>query len=224
MDVYLEVGKKRTFAGAVDWPGWCRSARDEEAALQALCYYGPRYALAMQNEGIAFKAVCRGGDFHIVERLEGNGTTDFGAPGAPPAADQRALDALELAHYEAVLRACWAALEDAAAAAAGKDLRLGPRGGGRSLEKIVEHVYEAHRAYVRRIGWKVSNPKLAETRDMLEQSRREALDALEAAAQNGARAGGPRGGANWTPRYFIRRSAWHVLDHAWEIEDRIIDA
>ena len=33
IDVYLEIGKKRTFAGAIDWPGWCRSGRDEGAAL-----------------------------------------------------------------------------------------------------------------------------------------------------------------------------------------------
>jgi hypothetical protein len=31
---------------------------------------------------------------------------------------------------------------------------------------------------------------------------------------------GPRGGVRWTARYYVRRSAWHVLDHAWEIEDR----
>ena len=24
----------------------------------------------------------------------------------------------------------------------------------------------------------------------------------------------------WSPRYAVRRAAWHVLDHAWEIEDR----
>ena len=24
----------------------------------------------------------------------------------------------------------------------------------------------------------------------------------------------------WSPRYAVRRAAWHVLDHAWEIKDR----
>ena len=24
----------------------------------------------------------------------------------------------------------------------------------------------------------------------------------------------------WTARYFLRRAAWHVLDHVWEIEDK----
>ena len=30
VETYLEVGAKRVFAGALDWPGWCRSARREE--------------------------------------------------------------------------------------------------------------------------------------------------------------------------------------------------
>jgi hypothetical protein len=43
-EVYLEVGQKKIFAGALDWPGWCRSGRDEEAALATLVEYAPRYS------------------------------------------------------------------------------------------------------------------------------------------------------------------------------------
>jgi hypothetical protein len=32
--------------------------------------------------------------------------------------------------------------------------------------------------------------------------------------------GGGDSGAAWAPRYLIRRTAWHVLDHAWELEDK----
>jgi hypothetical protein len=32
---------------------------------------------------------------------------------------------------------------------------------------------------------------------------------------------GPRGGERWPALFAIRRSAWHALDHAWEIEDRL---
>jgi len=35
-DGYLEIGKKRIVACALDWPGWARSARTEELALAAL--------------------------------------------------------------------------------------------------------------------------------------------------------------------------------------------
>jgi hypothetical protein len=47
------------------------------------------------------------------------------------------------------------------------------------------------------------------------------LDGLTAAAQGKIPAQGPRGGKRWSPRYFVRRVAWHVLDHAWELEDRL---
>jgi hypothetical protein len=36
-----------------------------------------------------------------------------------------------------------------------------------------------------------------------------------------ASAGGTQfGEKRWPPRYVARRMAWHLLDHAWEIEDR----
>ena len=37
--IYLEIGSRRTFAAALDWPGWCRMGRDEPAARQALYDY-----------------------------------------------------------------------------------------------------------------------------------------------------------------------------------------
>ena len=46
------------------------------------------------------------------------------------------------------------------------------------------------------------------------------LAGLAAAARSEIPARGPRGGLRWRPRYFVRRVAWHLLDHAWEIEDR----
>jgi hypothetical protein len=96
--MYLEIGKKRAFAGATDWHGWCRSGRDEQAALQALFDYGPRYARVLQGARLGFHAPAKG--------------------------------------------------------------EISPRG--------------------------------------------------------------PRGGARWAPRYFVRRVAWHMLDHAREIEDRVV--
>ncbi len=84
IDVYLEIGKKRAFAGALDWPGWCRSGRDADAALQALADYGPRYARALDAAGIEFRAPADASAFAVVERLAGNATTDFGAPDIAP--------------------------------------------------------------------------------------------------------------------------------------------
>ena len=35
-----------------------------------------------------------------------------------------------------------------------------------------------------------------------------------------ANARGVAAGASWTVQFLIRRCAWHMLDHAWEMEDR----
>ena len=44
LDVYLELGTKRLFAIAADWPGWARHANDEQSALAALVdYYDKRF-------------------------------------------------------------------------------------------------------------------------------------------------------------------------------------
>jgi len=40
VNTFIETGKKKAFGGAAEWPGWCRSARDEEMALQVLREYG----------------------------------------------------------------------------------------------------------------------------------------------------------------------------------------
>ena len=89
IDVYLETGKKRTFAGAIEWPGWCRSGRDEHAALQALCDYGPRYAGVLRPAQLEFQAPADVSAIAVIERLKGDATTDFGAPGKPPSSDTR---------------------------------------------------------------------------------------------------------------------------------------
>ncbi len=216
--VYLEIGTKRTFAGAVDWPGWARSGRDEESALEALLGYAPRYARVVGRSRLGFEAPSGASAGRVVERLQGNATTDFGAPDKPTSADAEPIDAAALGRLEKILKACWRALDRAVEAAEGRELRKGPRGGGRSVEKIVDHVVEAEGAgYLSRIGWKVpKGPKDG----WVARERATVLEALASVARDGVPPG-PRGGKRWSPRYFVRRSAWHVLDHAWEIEDRI---
>ena len=79
--VFLEIGKKRIFSGALDWPGWCRSARDEKTALRALINYGPRYGALLHSTEIEFQVPTDASDLNVTERHAGNATTDFGAPG-----------------------------------------------------------------------------------------------------------------------------------------------
>jgi len=222
--VYFEIGKKRTFAGAVDWPGWCRSARDEASALQTLVLYGPRYARVLHGTQLEFRAPGDASAFAVVERLEGNATTDFGAPGKAPSSDARPVDGTELARFQALLAACWVTFDAAARAAGGRELRRGPRGGGRDLAEIVRHLLDADAGYLAGLGWKLAKGQGDDPSQAMARSRQAILSALTAAAGGGVPERGPRGGVRWTPRYFVRRVAWHALDHAWEIEDRILPA
>ena len=219
-DVYLEAGQKRVFACAVDWPGWARGGRDESGALQALLDYAPRYARILDNARIDFAAPTDVAAFTVVERLTGNATTDFGAPDMAPASDAREIDEAELQRVTALLKAYWQALDAAVQAADGKELRKGPRGGGRNVEGIVRHVMGADHNYLARLAWKIKAEKGAGLNAELAEMRQAVLDALAAAVRDGLPERGPRGGAIWLPRYFVRRAAWHVIDHTWEIEDR----
>lgn len=190
-DVYLEVGAKRVFACAVDWPGWCRSAKSEEGALEALLAYVPRYAAVVPG----FDP----GDLHVVGRLPGNATTDFGAPDARGDWDLSAPDPGRLV---GLLERCWEVFDDVVAGAP-SSLRKGPRGGGRDRDEVAAHVQEAERSYGRKVGARVP------PRTPWPEQRA----AFSVALRSG------EGGA-WPVRYAVRRFAWHVLDHAWEIEDR----
>jgi hypothetical protein len=219
VDVYTETGAKRVFAGAIEWPGWCRSARNEDDALQALIEYAPRYAQAVAGSRPRFAAPRSVRGLHVVEELEGDSTTDFGAPSIAPAADGRGVGTADLARLQAVLGSCWDAFDRAAQDAAGRELARGPRGGGRALEAIVTHVTEAEASYVARLGTRRPRAAASDPHAALEV-RAVIGDALARAVKDGVPDRGPRGGVIWTPRYFVRRTAWHALDHAWEVEDR----
>jgi len=222
VDVYLEIGQKRTFAGALDWPGWCRSGRDEASALQTLLDYGPRYARLLSRRRLGFQTPKDISAFVVTERLKGDATTDFGAPGIAPSFDQKPVSPAVLRRYETILRACWRAFDSALDTAAGKALRTGPRGGGRQAEGILEHLVGSDSGYLSAVGWKFMRDDQAEQDAQLEQTRQAILQGIRASARGEIPARGPRGGVRWTARYFVRRLAWHVLDHAWEIEDRIL--
>ncbi len=213
--VYLEVGQSRAFAVVPDWPGWCRSGRSEETALQALVDYVPRYALALRSMDLAFPSINSVADLQVIDRLPGNAVTDFGAPDRPLPGDELPVDAAELERMRTLLHAAWRAFDRAVQATRGKSLRTGPRGGGRDLEKMVAHNSGAEQAYLTALGGK------AKSGASDAQLRLAMLEALAASVRGEIPALGPRDGRRWTPRYFVRRAAWHALDHAWELEDRI---
>jgi hypothetical protein len=211
--VVTERGMKRTFASAVDWPGWSRSGKDEDAALAALLAYAPRYARVARK--MKFVLPTDASALRVVERTGGNATTDFGAPGMPAKVDAVTVSDADLKRLGAFLDACWRAFDDGVAKAKGKKLATGPRGGGRTLDKIAMHVREAELGYLSGLG----APYKAKTAD-LKAERAAVREALAASARGDIPPKGPRGGVRWKPRFFVRRAMWHTLDHLWEIEDR----
>lgn len=219
--VIIEAGSARTFAIAVDWPGWCRSGRNELSALSALIDYCPRYAQVLQDTRIGFQCAIGLPDLKVVERLTGNKTTNFGAPAIPFESDKQPVDHSELERFKEILLGCWRVFNKSIRQAAGLVLRKGPRGGGRDQDKLIQHVLEADQQYLKRLAWKSKDNSSRSQMETLERTRQELLNALDTAVGVGLPVKGPRGGVIWTPRYFVRRVAWHVLDHAWEIEDRI---
>lgn len=210
----VEQGKKkRVVACAFDWPGWDRSARIGEDVLAVLAAYRPRYAKVAQLAGFGaeFGAAV---ELEVVERLEGIGMTDFyGVSGRAAAPENGPMLQAECERKIALLRASWSTFDDVAARAS-PELRKGPRGGGRDRTQIIRHVNGAEiDEFAPKVGVKVP----LETRDdsgALYAYRDSVVERIREYNARGERAG------QWPLQFLIRRCAWHMLDHAWEMEDR----
>ena len=204
--VYLEVGSKRTFASAAGWPGWCRAGKDEQAALAALAAYAVRYAPVAKLAGVPFPA--KTVDFEVVERLPGNATTDFGAPGIPAEDESSPITAAQARRMRELVEACWTYLDNVVAKAPAT-LRKGPRGGGRDRDPMFDHVLGAEMEYAKAIGTRLKQPD-GRDKPAVRAFRKAILEAFS----------NPNRAEKWPVAYAARRTAWHALDHAWEIEDR----
>ncbi len=209
--VTLESSPKKTFATAVDFPGWSRSGKSEELALVALADYAPRYAVVAEEAGVAFAA--EPDAYEVVERTGGGSGTEFGVPSTITDLDRRPVTTDEAERLARFVEAAWTVLARVAASAP-TELRKGPRGGGRDRDKMIAHVAEADWYYAREIGIRSKRPERADLA-ALAAMRAEMLDVLRRPSDGGA-----LGERRWTARYAARRIAWHALDHAWEIEDR----
>jgi hypothetical protein len=211
--VVVEIAPKRAFASALDWPGWSRGAKTPDEAIEALIAYAPRYARVARRANVAFRPRATARGVEILERQKGSSGTEFGVPSSTAGAENELVPTRELNRLIALLEAAWASFDAAARKAEGVTLTLGPRGGGRQVPKMVEHVREAESAYVHQLGTKASGQSMPEL-------RRSFVEALRLLAAGEALPTPNKVKRPWTPRYAIRRSAWHALDHAWEIEDR----
>ncbi len=212
--VLLEIGPKgkKMAAFAPDWPGLERGAKTEEAAVERLVDYIPRYAVVAKLAGMgdAFKGLS---DAEVVERFTGPGSTDFwGISFGFSSIDEQSMSVEELERELKLLRACWTFFDEVKSRVSA-ELQKGPRGGGRDRDRIVRHIFANEQDWAKKLGVATPDEAMLSVKGM--KAHRDAYcNAIREFHAQGKMA------RNWPLRYLIRHTAYHVLDHAWEMEDK----
>jgi hypothetical protein len=212
--VILEMGKKRRVAaGAMDWPGLDRWGSTEHKALEKLLSYVPRYVDVAERAGMA-DAFADQRDIEVVERVPGSSSTDFwGVAHIPSEIERDVLSPEALERRLDLLRGCWATFDDVAVRVS-PELRPGARGGGRTREQIIRHVVlNEPDQFSRKVEVRTPFEDLLAPGG-LGRHREAYLEGIRAYNADG------RPARTWPIQFLIRRTAQHVMDHAWELEDR----
>lgn len=216
--VILEIGPKGKRVAAItpDWPGLERGAKTSEAAIERLIAYQSRYARVAALAGLEAEfAVSAEAD--VVEEFPGTGSTDFwGISFAFSNFDRQYVSAGELERELTLMRACWTFFDEVRARVSA-ELQKGPRGGGRDRDHIVRHTLACEQDWIGR-------PELRSARDgrLTDDELTEHRDAYCHRIRT-LHAEGKMSG-KWPLRYLIRHTAYHTLDHAWEMEDKDLTA
>jgi hypothetical protein len=217
MRVVLERGPKAKMfvAFAVDWPGWSRGSKTADGALETFAAYRERYRPIAVRAGLgpAFDA---DGPLEVVEDRVGTGSTDFwGISFSPSSLEQEPMDAAELEHKITVLQACWAYFDDVAARVS-PQMRRGPRGGGRDRDTIIRHTVRTESEdFAKKVGLVVPE-RGAMAPGALAPYRSAYVEAMRAYQRGEVK----RPMRSWTLAFLVRHSAFHTMDHAWEMEDK----
>jgi len=213
--VTLEIGPKgkKVVAVAVDWPGLERGAKTGDAAIERLQAYLPRYAHVANLAGMdgAFAA---NGIVDLIEQYPGTGSTDFwGISFAFSSIDQQAMSSEALERELTLMQACWTFFDEVRGRVSA-EMQKGPRGGGRDRDQIVRHTFNVEKDWAKGIG--VLTPDDAM---LTEQGLKAHRDAYCQAIRD-YHSQSKLAGSKWPLRYLIRHTAYHTLDHAWEMEDK----
>ncbi len=216
--VVLEIGPrgKKVVAVAPDWPGLARGAKTGEAAIDLVRAYVPRYApvAALAGMGAALSASAR---IDVVEHYPGTGSTDFwGVSFAFSSIDRQAQSRDALDRELTLMRASWAFFDDVRSRVSA-GMRKGPRGGGRDRDRIVRHTIAAELDWAKKLGLRTPLDAIR-TDDDLNAHRDTYCDAIRTFHAE------DRMARTWPLRYLIRHTAYHTLDHAWEMEDKDLTA
>lgn len=217
MRVMLEIGPKgkKVVAWAPEWPGLERGASTGEDAIERLRAYLPRYARVAGRARMA-PSFDADASLSVAAEYPGVGSTDFwGISFASCDEDRQPVSDGEWDRRLQLLQACWADFDEVAARVSPK-LAKGPRGGGRDRDDIIAHTFGTERTQMaRKVGVRTPEGVML-TLDGLRTHRREYIDAL----QETQRRGEIMVGRSWTLSYLLRHTAYHIMDHAWEMEDK----
>jgi len=213
----IEIGPKgkKVVAVAPDWPGLARGAKTEEAAIERLLTYVPRYVPVAKLAGMeaAFPTTTTA---DVIEHYPGTGSTDFwGISFAFSSIDKQAMSDDALERELTLMRACWAFFDDVRSRVSA-EMQRGPRGGGRDRDRIVRHTFAAEQDWAKGVGVVTSDDMML-TGEGLRTHRDAYCHAIQDYHSQGKSAGKV---AKWPLRYLIRHTAFHMLDHAWEMEDK----
>jgi hypothetical protein len=205
---------KRSVAFSLDWAGWERGAKTAELAIETLESYRERYRPIADLAGMTgeFDAA---GPLEVVEDRVGTGSVDFwGISFSPSSTEHGPMGDAELERAITLLRASWAFF-DGVAARVSPEMRKGPRGGGRDRNRIIRHtIRNESEEFAKQVGLRIPE-EAALTPDGLLQHRTTYVEAMRM-----YNAGEGKRMRSWTLPYLIRHSAFHTLDHAWEMEDK----
>ncbi len=206
---------KRFVAFALDWPGWSRGAKSAESALETLESYRQRYRPVAQLAGMAAQ-FDDAGSLDVVEDRVGTGSTDFwGISFSPSAGEQDPMGEAELERAITLLQACWSFF-DGVAARVSPEMQKGPRGGGRDRDRIIRHTIRTESEdFAKQVGLRIPEGA-ALSPDGLRQHRETYVAAIRAYNAGQVK----RRMRSWTLPFLLRHSAYHTLDHAWEMEDK----
>lgn len=202
-------------AFSLDWPGWSRGAKTAEIALDTLESYRGRYRPVAVLAGMESEFDAAGA-LDIVEDMIGAGSTDFwGISFLPSSTEHGPMEEAEFERGITLLRACWAFF-DGVAARVSPEMRKGPRGGGRDRDQIIRHtIRNESEEFAKQVGLRI--PEYAAlTPEGLLAHRATYVEAMR--AYNAGEI--ERRMRSWTLPFLIRHSAFHTLDHAWEMEDK----
>jgi hypothetical protein len=216
--VALEIGPKgkKVVAVAPDWPGLSRGAKTGETAIERLRSYLPRYGPVARLAGMDAKFTV-GPGFDVVEEYQGTGSTDFwGISFAFSSVDRQAMSQDELKRELRLMRACWAYF-DHVRSRVSAELQKGPRGGGRDRDQIVRHVVASEQDMAKKVRANIPWEGMP-TEEALAAYRAAYCDAIRTYHAEGKPA------RTWPLRFLIRHTAFHTMDHTWELEDKDLSA